>query len=117
MGINFIEGCGYEYSEFEGITEERLSVLRDYSFINGCDDFYDFKFYMDMNTPDGDEVGMVTSVWMDRTGRFPLDNVGAIKHWGLSNVIRFVIGFDEYLRVGGMENEFKGYAEKHPKVG
>ena len=31
----------------------------------------------------------VTNPWIDRSGRFPLDDEGAVKEWGLNTVLEF----------------------------
>lgn len=53
---------------------------------------------VDITMPDGDEVSC-TSVWFDRTGRFPLDDCAAVKEWGLVGVISYIKTVESCLAV------------------
>lgn len=41
----------------------------------------------------------VTSVWMDRTGRFPLTDAEAIEEWGKPNISKYIREAINYLNV------------------
>ena len=64
------------------MTKEELKRIKDFAEDNFCNDGPDQIF------ADDDEFA-VTNPWMDHTGRFPLDDAGAVKEWGLAVVIDF----------------------------
>ena len=53
---------------------------------------------VDITMPDGDEVSC-SSVWFDRTGRFPLNDYDAVKEWGLVGVISYIKTVESCLAV------------------
>ena len=63
----------------------KIKIFADKNFYKDPSD----QFTVSIKTPAGEDVA-VTTVWMDRTGRFPLDDKQAIDEWGLEGVITFV---------------------------
>ena len=54
--------------------------------------FADENFCADNPTVIADDSEFaVTNPWMDHSGRFPLNDVGAVEEWGLEVVIDFII--------------------------
>ncbi len=77
-----------------------LQRIKDLSFENfGLYGDTDNKncFSMDVVTPIGEEVN-ISTVWMDRTGRFVISDEKAVSEWGLENVVTFIEEFGNYLK-------------------
>ena len=55
-------------------------------------------FHIDAVTPRSVEVSVAT-VWMDITGRFPLNDEQAVKEWGLANVVTFITEAQKYANI------------------
>ena len=64
------------------MTKEMLQKIKDFAEENWCKDEAE-QIYAD------DEEFAVSNPWMDHSGRFPLDDEGAIKEWGLDVVLDF----------------------------
>lgn len=75
------------------MTKRKLQKIKDFAQRNfdkfGATEDLTKVFSVDITTPVGEEV-CCTSVWMDRSGRFELDDEGALKEWGLAGVVTFV---------------------------
>lgn len=63
------------------MTREMLQKIKDFAEENFCKEYTDIY-------GDDDEFA-VTNPWMDHSGRFTLDDVGAVKEWGLEVVLDF----------------------------
>jgi hypothetical protein len=63
------------------MTREMLQKIKDFAEENFCKEYTDIY-------GDDDEFA-VTNPWIDHSGRFPLDDVGAVKEWGLDVVLDF----------------------------
>ena len=72
------------------MTKEMLQKIKDFAEENFC--------AVDAIYADDEEFA-VTNPWMDHTGRFPLDDVGAVKEWGLEVVLDFCFKAKEKLNV------------------
>ena len=72
------------------MTKEMLQKIRDFAEENWCKDEAE-QIYAD------DEEFAVSNPWMDHSGRFPLDDIGAVKEWGLDVVIDFCEKAKEFI--------------------
>ena len=69
----------------EKMTQELLDEIKRFAEINFCKDEDDpDRIFGD------DEEFAVTNPWMDCSGRFELDDVGAVTEWGLVTVLDFI---------------------------
>ena len=64
------------------MTKEMLKQIKKFAEENWCKDEKD-AIYADH------EEFAVTNPWMDHSGRFSLDDVAAVKEWGLDVVLDF----------------------------
>lgn len=64
------------------MTKELLKQIKEFAEENWCKDESE-QIYAD------DEEFAVANPWIDHSGRFPLDDVGAVKEWGLDVVLDF----------------------------
>ena len=64
------------------MTKEDLKMIKSFAEENFCKSEKE-QLYVD------DEEFAVTNPWIDRSGRFELDDVGAVKEWGLDVVVSF----------------------------
>ena len=64
------------------MTKEMMKFVREFAEINWGKDEVD-QIYGD------DEEFAVSNPWMDHSGRFELDDIGAVKEWGLDVVMDF----------------------------
>lgn len=68
------------------IKESDIQKVKEFAEDNICKDENDpTRIYVD----DGEFA--VTNPWYDCSGRFPLNDVGAVEEWGLPLVVSFVI--------------------------
>ena len=82
------------------MTKRKLQKVKDFAQRNfekfGATEDLTRVFSIDLTTPCGEEV-CCTSVWMDRSGRFELDDKAAIDEWGLAGVVTFIESAAKHL--------------------
>ena len=69
------------------MTEETLAKIRDFAATNWNKDPDDPDTVVSVNE---EYCTAVTNPWMDSSARFPLDDAGAVKEWGLATVVDFI---------------------------
>ena len=83
------------------MTKEMLQRIRDFAEENLYEKNEDKQIYVE-----AEDVAL-TNPWMDRSARFSLDDVGAVKEWGLEAVINFCEKVEKKLNGKTEENVYK----------
>ena len=65
------------------VTKEMLKQIKEFAEENWNNENENEQVYVDALDR------ALTNPWIDYSGRFPLDDVGAVKEWGLEAVISF----------------------------
>ena len=67
------------------MTQDMLNKIKELAEENWC---------LDENDPNliiaDDEEFAVTNPWIDHSGRFPLNDMEAVKEWGLATMVDFI---------------------------